>query len=184
MKTPVYLWRRTFAARCGCGTRCVCPVLIRDRTRRIVDTHVHLVPPKTCLRRLPTEVCLGRNLWNLRLMIFRFLSIATTLLIVSQFVTHPPGIGAVHLKACGTGLQEQQNAVWNATHPTEPPPPLLLSYEQCLVECGTGMGDVNWQSFSGDFGAWLLPWIALMFQIPFGAERKFYYSTFASRSTI
>ena len=34
------------------------------------------------------------------------------------------------------------------------------------------MGDVDWEALSGNFGGWLLPWIALMFQIPFGAERK------------
>ena len=34
------------------------------------------------------------------------------------------------------------------------------------------MGDINWPGFSQNFGAWLLPWITLMFQIPFGAERK------------
>ena len=32
------------------------------------------------------------------------------------------------------------------------------------------MGDVIWETFSQSFGAWYLPWIALMFQIPFGAE--------------
>ncbi|KAF9648211.1 hypothetical protein BDM02DRAFT_3096835, partial [Thelephora ganbajun] len=53
----------------------------------------------------------------------------------------------------------------------ESPPPLNVSYEQCLAECGTGMGDIDWQGFSQNFGAWLLPWIALMFQIPFGAEQ-------------
>jgi hypothetical protein len=40
------------------------------------------------------------------------------------------------------------------------------------------MGDVNWQGLSQNFGAWLLPWITLMFQIPFGAERKFRHFVF------
>ena len=101
-----------------------------------------------------------------------FFSPAATLLIVFKFVTHPPCVGAVDLEVCGARLQEQQDVVWNATHQTEPPQ-LLLTYEQCSVECGTGLGDVNWRALSGTFGSWLLPWIALMFQIPFGAERKF-----------
>ena len=47
---------------------------------------------------------------------------------------------------------------------------LQLSYEQCLALCGGGMGDIDWETFSQSFGAWFLPWIALMFQIPFGSE--------------
>lgn len=99
-------------------------------------------------------------------------SAAVTLLITSHFVVHFPSVDAVDLRACGARLQEQQNTTWNATYHTESPPILRLSYDNCLVECGTGMGDVNWRGFSQNFGAWLLPWIALMFQIPFGAERE------------
>ena len=40
------------------------------------------------------------------------------------------------------------------------------------MECGNGVGDIDWEALSGNFGAWLLPWIALMFQVPFSAERK------------
>ena len=107
-------------------------------------------------------------------------STATALIIASQFVTYPPRVVAVDLQACGARLQEQQDASWNATNNTGTPPQLSLSYEQCLAECGSGLGDVNWESFSQNFGTWLLPWIALMFQIPFGAERRFRRLTFAS----
>jgi len=101
-------------------------------------------------------------------------STTVTLLITSNLLTPFPSVGAADLKTCGVRLQEQQNVTWNATDHTESPTTLRLSYESCLVECGTGMGDVNWRGFSQNFGAWLLPWIALMFQIPFGAERKFH----------
>ena len=94
-------------------------------------------------------------------------------------MAHFPRAGAVDLKACGATLQEQQNEAWNGTNQMEPPPDLSISYEQCLTECGAGMGNVNWEGFSQNFGAWLLPWIALMFQIPFGAERKFRCLTFS-----
>lgn len=112
-------------------------------------------------------------------MVSRFPSTTVTLLIVLEFVAYFPRVDAVDLTACGARLQGQQDAAWNATNQTGPPPTLSLSYEQCLVECGGGMGDVNWEGFSQNFGAWLLPWIALMFQIPFGADRKFHHFTFA-----
>lgn len=84
--------------------------------------------------------------------------------------------------ACEIRLQKQQvqqDVEWNMTHALQPPPRLLLSYEQCLAECGAGMGDVDWGGLSGNFGTWLLPWIALMFQIPFVAEGKIYCPVFA-----
>jgi len=99
----------------------------------------------------------------------RFSPTAISLLIVFRFMAL---VDAVNMTACGARLQKQLNATWNATYEMESPPPLRLSYEQCLVECGPGMGDVNWQALSPNFGAWLLPWIALMFQVPFGAERE------------
>jgi len=101
------------------------------------------------------------------------------LFLAFQFVTHILCAGAIHLRACGARLQDEQDVAWNTSHHTEPPPPLHLAYEQCLVECGTGMGDIDWEALSGNFGAWLLPWIALMFQIPFSAERKLHHSNFS-----
>jgi len=100
------------------------------------------------------------------------------LLLIFLFVTHFPCADAVHLRACGTRLQEELDVAWNTTFHAVPPPPLHLSYEQCLVECGTGVGDIDWEALSGNFGAWLLPWIALMFQIPFTAERRFHHAGF------
>ena len=148
---------------------CICPIFIYDRAR-IIDVQHPPHSPRN-MRSSPLARA-GVSGSNLRLTM-TYMSTATTLLVVFQLVTRFPYIGAIHLEACGTRLQEQQDAAWNVTHHAEPPPPLRLSYEQCLVECGTGMGSINLQSFSGDFGAWLLPWISLMFQIPFGSEREF-----------
>jgi len=47
--------------------------------------------------------------------------------------------------------------------------PLEITYHQCLETCGGTVGEFRWTVFSQGFGAWLLPWIALMFQLPFGA---------------
>ena len=107
-----------------------------------------------------------------------FFSVAATLLIVLKLVTYFPSVYAVDLEGCGFRLQQQQDAVWNATNQTEPPPQLRLTYEQCSAECGAGLGDVNWRALSGTFGSWLLPWIALMFQMPFGGQRKLQCFTF------
>ena len=94
----------------------------------------------------------------------------TVALLVVLFVVFAGRVDAIELWKCAVNLQNQQYAAWNATHPTEPPPLFVLSYEQCLAECGSGLGDIDWGVFSQTFSTWLLPWIALMFQIPFGAE--------------
>ena len=82
------------------------------------------------------------------------------------------GVDAVNLAECGKTLKDAQQDAWNETNSTSSPPTLHLTYEQCVVACGGGIGDINWETFSQSFGAWFLPWIALMFQIPFGAECK------------
>ena len=95
----------------------------------------------------------------------------TAMLLVILLVAFTTRVDAIQLWKCAANLQNQYSTEWNATHgPTEPPPPFTLTYDQCLVKCGTGLGDIDWGVFSQTFSSWLLPWIALMFQIPFGAE--------------
>jgi len=79
-------------------------------------------------------------------------------------------VNAANLVKCGARLQAAQQGAWNATNSTSPAPILQLTYEQCVAECGGGIGDIEWEAFSQTFGAWFLPWIALTFQIPFGSE--------------
>ena len=85
-------------------------------------------------------------------------------------VTFPLVAHAVKMNECGDRLNEAQAAAWNATHRSTPPPPLLLTYERCLVECGSGLGDISWGVFSQSVTTWFIPWVMLGFQIPFGAE--------------
>jgi hypothetical protein len=100
------------------------------------------------------------------------LSVIATLFVYFRFVAHVPCIGAVNLHQCGVGLQEDQewNPTLNTTDPIFPPSPSNLSYEDCVAWCGSGVGDPNVQDLSQNFGAWFLPWIPLMFQIPSGAD--------------
>lgn len=47
---------------------------------------------------------------------------------------------------------------------------LGISYQLCLKACGTGTGDFDWKSFSQQLTAWLLPWLGLISQIPYGTR--------------
>lgn len=99
---------------------------------------------------------------------------ARVLFVLLMFMGYLATASADNLAKCGERLKEIQDAAWKATNSTSPAPELRLSYGQCVAECGGGIGDVNLEAFSQSFGAWFLPWIALMFQIPFGAECKRY----------
>ena len=87
------------------------------------------------------------------------------------------GVNAANLTKCSARLQAAQEGASNATNGTSPAQVLLLSYKECVTECGGGVGDISWQAFSQTFATWFLPWIALAFQIPFGAECMWYYDT-------
>ncbi|KAF9780890.1 hypothetical protein BJ322DRAFT_1145376 [Thelephora terrestris] len=45
-----------------------------------------------------------------------------------------------------------------------------LTYEECTSLCGSGQQAFDWAVFSQQFSAWLLPWLALVSQLPFGAD--------------
>lgn len=41
-----------------------------------------------------------------------------------------------------------------------------ISYGFCAKFCGSGLDPFNWNNFSGRFTSWLLPWLALISQLP------------------
>jgi hypothetical protein len=45
-----------------------------------------------------------------------------------------------------------------------------VTYELCIEACGGSQEPFSWNVFSQQFGAWLLPWLALVSQLPFGAN--------------
>lgn len=45
-----------------------------------------------------------------------------------------------------------------------------ISYQLCLKACGSGTGDFDWKTFSQQLTAWLLPWLGLISQIPYGTR--------------
>ena len=47
-----------------------------------------------------------------------------------------------------------------------------LSYTGCYKHCGKGQEPFSWTGFSQEYSAWLLPYLALLSQLPFGARRR------------
>ncbi|VDB92011.1 unnamed protein product [Peniophora sp. CBMAI 1063] len=47
-----------------------------------------------------------------------------------------------------------------------------ISLELCRSVCGASPEPFQWNTFSPQFGAWLLPWLALIPQLPFGSRNR------------
>ncbi|KAF8815081.1 hypothetical protein BYT27DRAFT_7249553 [Phlegmacium glaucopus] len=45
-----------------------------------------------------------------------------------------------------------------------------ITYNLCVSQCGADQESFQWSVFSQQFNAWLLPWLALISQLPFGAN--------------
>ncbi|KAF8345426.1 hypothetical protein F5887DRAFT_180604 [Amanita rubescens] len=45
-----------------------------------------------------------------------------------------------------------------------------LTYDRCVADCGHGPVNFDWHTFSQQFTSWLLPWLALISQLPYGSR--------------
>jgi len=53
--------------------------------------------------------------------------------------------------------------------PVSPAEAVGLTYGTCTARCGTGWEAFDWKEFAQMSSAWLLPWLALLSQLPFGS---------------
>ena len=60
----------------------------------------------------------------------------------------------------------------NHGNPMDKPNATAITYESCLAACGAGPEPFQWFIFSQQFSSWLLPWLALVSQLPFGSNDK------------
>jgi hypothetical protein len=47
-----------------------------------------------------------------------------------------------------------------------------ITYNLCVEACGSAPEAFSWTDFSSQFSAWLLPWLALVSQLPFGSQMR------------
>ena len=58
----------------------------------------------------------------------------------------------------------------NGHRTTDPNQITGLTYESCVKNCGSAPVEFNWPTFSQQFTSWLLPWLALISQLPYGTK--------------
>ena len=88
------------------------------------------------------------------------------LLLFSSLVT------ALNFVQCLEGLRQEPNAVGGVDsngRPTSPAEAVGLTYKTCRARCGSNAEDFLWNDFAQLFASWLLPWLALTSQLPFGS---------------
>ncbi|KAJ7198831.1 hypothetical protein GGX14DRAFT_373797 [Mycena pura] len=93
------------------------------------------------------------------------------------FSSVPAVSATVNFSNC---LQEVRSGVWGTTggldnfgHPIiNVSEATAISYDLCVKACGSGPEAFNWNIFSQQFTAWLLPYLALVSQLPFGAKTR------------
>ncbi|KAJ6607035.1 hypothetical protein B0H10DRAFT_2439843 [Mycena sp. CBHHK59/15] len=64
------------------------------------------------------------------------------------------------------GTDNQGNPVPDTVNATS------ITYDLCIKACGSGGGAFSWFTFGQQFSSWLLPWLALLSQFPFGSRNK------------
>ena len=96
---------------------------------------------------------------------------------ISLSIVFFPIAAAVNFNAC---MADVQNGRWGTVGGTDnygrPVSDIskatALTYDLCLSACGATSEPFIWSNFSQQFSTWLLPWLALISQLPFGANDK------------
>ncbi|KAJ7083628.1 hypothetical protein B0H15DRAFT_416574 [Mycena belliarum] len=89
-------------------------------------------------------------------------------------------IGVVATVDFNTCLRQVRNGEWGSIGGTDNTghrvsnisEATAITYDLCLVACGAGSEPFDWNIFSQQFSAWLLPYLALVSQLPFGANSR------------
>jgi len=109
-------------------------------------------------------------------LIFIYTVLPISLLLLSSFLVFALPVGAVNWDQC---LNDIRNGTWTfggRDNQGRPVPinasTTAISYRLCREACGTGPEPIQWSVFGQQFSSWLLPWLALISQLPFGANDK------------
>lgn len=100
---------------------------------------------------------------------YEALPFASLILLLCLF----PAIGALAFDQCLTTIRQLPNGTEGLVDNRGNPVNIsinatAITYDLCNASCGLGSSPFQWSVFSQQFSAWLLPWLALLSQLPFG----------------
>ena len=103
----------------------------------------------------------------------------TSFIFIVTFTFSPTAVIGTNFAACLANVQQGLYGVGvdiggtdNHGRPVNVSVATGLTYKLCLEACGGGQEPFNWSVFSMQFTSWLVPWLALISQLPFGANDK------------
>jgi hypothetical protein len=98
------------------------------------------------------------------------------LLAVAVAVVFAPTSSALNFHQCLASINNMTIDGKTDNHGNLLPPSTsnatAITYDLCVSQCGAVQEPFQWTVFSQQFSAWLLPWLALVSQLPFGANDK------------
>ncbi|KAF5366295.1 hypothetical protein D9758_005799 [Tetrapyrgos nigripes] len=107
---------------------------------------------------------------------FRPLAAQLALLFLLIATLTPIAFASTNFVQCLTDLQQNYSSLEggrdNQGRPVSMSNATAVSYELCVEHCGSGPEAFSWSAFSQEFSSWLLPWLALISQLPFGSHDK------------
>ncbi|GBE87040.1 hypothetical protein SCP_1002870 [Sparassis crispa] len=87
-----------------------------------------------------------------------------------------PVLASVNFDQCFAAIQSgsygQDGGTDNHGNPVPVENATAITYSLCLSACGSDQEPFSWSTFSQQFSAWLLPYLALVSQLPFGAKHR------------
>ncbi|KAF9783795.1 hypothetical protein BJ322DRAFT_880426 [Thelephora terrestris] len=84
----------------------------------------------------------------------------------------PFAVEGTNFTQCLIDFRNDTNAVGGVDYqgrPTNSSQAIGFTYETCTARCGSGPESFAWREFAQLFASWLLPWLALISQLPFGS---------------
>lgn len=98
------------------------------------------------------------------------------LFLLASCLLHPVATTAVNFTQCMIDIRHLPPGTLGGLDSNEKPVDIAnataITYDLCISRCGTGSEPISWSGFFQQFGAWLLPWLALISQLPFGARHR------------
>jgi len=86
-----------------------------------------------------------------------------------------PLVAAANFAQCLQDFRSDPNGIGGVDsrgQPASSASAVGLTYGACTAQCGSDAESFSWREFTQSFSLWLLPWLVLISQLPFGSGHR------------